>query len=111
MSQTMEQPNFDRMGNHPPQYGYNLNAPYTAAPNIPQMPPQFNVLGQPIVQDMAFQYGQQVEKETEKTYNKCCKMKSDSFVFVLASKYWKTSSTTEFGKVCSYIQVKVLLCR
>lgn len=49
-----------------PMYGEFPNPPY--APNntfpnqssVPMQQPQYNMLAQPIVQDMAFQYGQQV---------------------------------------------------
>lgn len=62
VSQGFEQPGYATP--KPAPYGFNpqQQTPYpNAAPSAgPQMPPMGNVFGQPIVQDMAFQYGQQV---------------------------------------------------
>lgn len=62
VSQGFEQPGYATPKAAP--YGFNPQAsPYpSATPNAgPQTPQLGNVFGQPVVQDMAFQYGQQVK--------------------------------------------------
>lgn len=60
VSQSFDQANYGTPKTAP--YGFNpqQQTPYPSGTQGPQIPQMGNVFGQPIVQDMAFQYGQQV---------------------------------------------------
>lgn len=64
-------------------YGFNPNVPYSNVPTGPQAPIG-NVFGQPIVQDMAYQYGQQLAN----TGKAMVKQEIDKFVPVSKLKYY-----------------------
>lgn len=74
--QSFEQPqNFGGPQQNVP-YGFNTGGMYTNVPPGPQ-PQLGNVFGQPIVQDMALQYGQQV-RIYHKVTKSCSKVQSYS---------------------------------
>lgn len=83
VSQGFEQPAFATP--KPAAYGFNpqQQTPFTTAAT-PQVPPIGNVFGQPIVQDMAFQYGQQLAA-TGKTV---IKQEVEKYVPVSKLKYY-----------------------